>query len=221
MIPDTQVLTSRKIYRCWMIWGRHQWIVILPSILSLTSFAGSLALVAELGIEKDVRDFDVFPGWWTPLGVASYCVSLAVNALVTLLMVLKIWIIYKAGRNTEADINYDRHNSLQPVIAMLLESGAMVFIAQVFYVLFFELRHPGWYVISGPVVMIYGINPTVVIVRASMRKSYAPRVEYETSINFAPANVSSTNDESTTQMDILHSTTSCSRENKEGIHIIA
>ncbi|KAF8983078.1 hypothetical protein BDQ17DRAFT_1437613 [Cyathus striatus] len=45
------------IYRCWVIWGNQLWIISLPALLSLASFAGSLAVAAELGIQAHTRDF--------------------------------------------------------------------------------------------------------------------------------------------------------------------
>ncbi|KAF8983070.1 hypothetical protein BDQ17DRAFT_1336667 [Cyathus striatus] len=128
----------------------------------------SLVAAAELGIQAHTRDFSIFPAWWTPLGAAAFCLSLAVNAIVTLLMVFKIWTRGRTGSDTKS-------KSVHTIVPMLLESAVLVFIAQVLFVAFFELRHVGWYVVSTPVIMIYGINPTIVIMRTiGIQKNMSP-----------------------------------------------
>ncbi|KDR76867.1 hypothetical protein GALMADRAFT_155579 [Galerina marginata CBS 339.88] len=160
------------IYRCWTMWAKKLHFVILPSILSFTSFA----IAAELPLqgtggglsERLLKSFYA-------LGLASFILSLAVNAIVTSLLVLRLALIHRElvqllGGNQKQRLN------LRPLIAMLVESGMFTFIAQLIWLVFFRLQTTsvshGFSVVSDSVVMIYGITPTIVIVRVSMSTSY-------------------------------------------------
>ncbi|KIJ30119.1 hypothetical protein M422DRAFT_120827, partial [Sphaerobolus stellatus SS14] len=103
------------------------------------------------------------------LGTAGFSISLAVNALVTMMLVGRIWMFMRQSR----DVLAPGHSTyLHPIISMLIESGVFILAAQMCWVIFFKLQTPPWYLIGGPITMIYGITPTLVTARVALGKTY-------------------------------------------------
>ncbi|KDR68914.1 hypothetical protein GALMADRAFT_145933 [Galerina marginata CBS 339.88] len=146
------------IYRCWIMWGKNLFIVILPSLLTLVSFVTSIILV---GTEQIVDT----PVWFFPMGTASFSISLSVNTIVTALL---IWKLVQA--HGEVPAGKGKHN-LRLLISMLIESGMLTFVSQLTWVVLFQIQNNGLSAWGSPLTMIYGITPTVVLVRVSMGRS--------------------------------------------------
>jgi hypothetical protein len=88
-----------------------------------------------------------------PLGVTSMGLSLAVNALVSGLMVSRIWHVYRRTSGcTTANIV---KSPLAWIVSALLESAVALFIAQLIYMVLYQLGHPAFALVAGPVTIIY------------------------------------------------------------------
>lgn len=85
------------------------------------------------------------------LGRFAFATSMAVNAFVTILISSRIWVLSKhfARLHQRTDKTYDI------VVAMLLESGLIIFVAQLCWLVLFSLNSPGFYLVSGAVTQIY------------------------------------------------------------------
>lgn len=130
------------------------------------------------------------PVWFFPLGAASFSVSALVNSVVTALLVLKLVV---AHREVNQDGQLGSTQSLLPVIAVLAESGIFTVVAQIIWTVLFGLQNTGFNSVDGSITMIYvsavqllryvrltnwvpqGITPTIIIVRVTMGKAFAPR----------------------------------------------
>jgi len=158
-------------------------VIIIPSILALTSLATSLALVGELRVLGEAHQFSDPPRWFTPIGVLSFSLSLVVNAIFTGLLVFKI---------AKASLASNSHgkNSLRPLLSMLIESGVILFVVQLMWVIFFSTANTGFYVFGGPITMVYGIMPTIIVVRVSMRDTNTQQ-SVESTMRFAVADENS------------------------------
>jgi len=89
-------------------------------IAELADKAGSLVLVGELSALLNTRNFDNVPVWWIPMGVTAFSLSLAVNTIVTGLLVLKIILEY---RQTKPSNRLDWRRNIVIIIAILIETG--------------------------------------------------------------------------------------------------
>jgi len=156
------------IYRCWVMWSGKAWLAIIPSILVFVSFTTSMTLVIELGTGRAHPETYVYPAWFFQVGVASFSVSLAVNALVTGLLVLKLILIHRELTRTAVGPTRD----LRPLISFLVESGMFTFVGQLIWVVLFKLQDTGRNSMDSTVTILYGITPTIVIVRVAMGASY-------------------------------------------------
>ncbi|KAF8808529.1 hypothetical protein BYT27DRAFT_7337756 [Phlegmacium glaucopus] len=155
------------IYRCWVVWNRQVLVIVVPFVLSIISLATSLTLVGELVIIGKTKQFSDTPAWFTPVGTLSFSLSLAVNAIFTSLLVFKIIKASLAFRRSCVR-NPRGKNDFLPLISMLIESGVVLFVVQLLWVVFFSLDSNAFYLLSGPVPMIYGIVPTMIVVLVGM-----------------------------------------------------
>lgn len=92
------------------------------------------------------------PIWFFPLGLAAFSISAGVNTIVTGLLVLKIM---KTHQDITKDAPCGSTHSLLPLVAILVESGVILFFAQVIWTIFFGIHSPGFIVMSGSLTMLY------------------------------------------------------------------
>jgi hypothetical protein len=172
------------IYRCWHMWNRT-WFMIIPAFLSLASLAGSLVLVGELSALLNTRNFDHVPLWWVPMGVTAFSLSLAVNTIVTGLLVLKIVLEYRQTNHSNYNHNHlTWRKNIVPIIAILIETGLMTFVGQMAWTISYGLQSSIFGLVAGVVIVLYGLSPTIIHVRAALGSSYeVSRVE--STIHFA------------------------------------
>ena len=113
--------------------------------------ATSLTLVGELGVLGPQNVAIDRPSWFTPIGTLSFSLSLAVNAILSGLLVFKI-------AKTALALGDSRGRGMtdmRPIISMLVESGLIFFMAQLVWVVCFTVESVGFYLVGGPITMIY------------------------------------------------------------------
>lgn len=166
---------SILIYRCWIMWNRNPLFIIFPTVLALASFSTCLGLTIELiriGLAGQP------PVWFFPLGVASFSISAFVNFVVSGLLVLRLVLTHYELKR-EGTLDYSQ--ALLPLITILVESGIFTFVGQIVWTVLFGLQNTGFNSINGPITMIYGITPTVILVRVAMGTSLGERTKHMTS----------------------------------------
>lgn len=100
------------------------------------------------------RQFNRPPPWFTPIGISSFSLSLAVNAIFSGLLVYKIAKTSMAFQHSFPRNTRGRHH-LQHLLSMLIESGIVLFVVQLLWVLLFSLHYNSFYLLGGPIAMIY------------------------------------------------------------------
>jgi len=152
-------------YRCWIMW-RQPLVMVFPSILLLAFFVISWA---TLGVQIHViaTNQPSFPNWTAPAITATFFISLGANALVTALMMYKIITAYQNGRGfktsnvqgtaSQGTGQHERH----PLMPILLESGLIIFVGQLVQSIMYASAFDAFPLVSGSVVMLYGILTTV------------------------------------------------------------
>ena len=91
------------------------------------------------------------PGWFNPIGILSFSLSLAVNAIFTGLLVFKIAKASLSLQHTHAKGTPD----FTPVISMLIESGLVLFMAQLIWVICFAIESSVYNLTSTSITMVY------------------------------------------------------------------
>ena len=89
--------------------------------------------------------------WSIPIGVMAFSLSLAVNTIVTSLLILKITLEY---RHTKFLILDWRRNGIVPVIAILIETGLVTFVGQLTWTISYGLQNDGVFTLFGGVVVV-------------------------------------------------------------------
>ncbi|KAI0922507.1 hypothetical protein AcW1_002873 [Taiwanofungus camphoratus] len=150
------------IYRCWLVWGKNYFVIILPFLTALAGFA-CLMETMHLLLTVD-PSAPVAPAAIVPLGTAGYALPLCTNVLVTALIVGRIWY---ASRSASAHIASGQRTS-RHAMNILIESGALYLVTQLIFVVLFALKHPAQAIVAVMAVQIYGIAPTMIIIRVGL-----------------------------------------------------
>ncbi|KAF8797626.1 hypothetical protein BYT27DRAFT_6931160 [Phlegmacium glaucopus] len=189
------IAQSILIHRCWIVWGYNICVVILPSILAFVFLVGNSSayiLSGEL----------VQPAWEDWMGLTGLAISMTVNAVVTFLIVFKIFKIYHEVKSTSDDqsLGATGGSKIRTVIFIIIESGIGLFsiqlarvVATIFATTDADLK--AFYIIASIHQMLNGIAPTIIFVRVSMGLSFhdqEPMIESSIgSLHFAAANSNS------------------------------
>ncbi|KAH9899220.1 hypothetical protein C8Q73DRAFT_637871 [Cubamyces lactineus] len=154
------------VYRCWIVWERNYWIVLLPFLTTIAGFS-CIAEVVHLVVTIDPTA-PVAPPALVPLGFAGYALPLVTNVLSTFLIVVRLWDTARA-----ADARYGGRMAgtarvAQTAVAIIVESGALYLAAQLVLVVLFALEHPAQAIVAVMAVQIYGIAPTLIVLRVAL-----------------------------------------------------
>ncbi|KAL7277248.1 hypothetical protein ACG7TL_009101 [Trametes sanguinea] len=137
------------IYRCWIVWG--------PCI----------AEVVHLVLTID-PNAPVAPPAIVPLGLAGYALPLATNILTTALIVARLWHTARAAEARCRGRMAGTVRVAKAAVAIIVESGALYLAAQLVLVVLFALEHPAQAVVAVMAVQIYGIAPTLIVLRVAL-----------------------------------------------------
>ena len=166
-----------KIYRCWLLWGRHLLVLSIPLVLAWLSFGKkkfnsllaivfhstgwafllgvSLAMIGAL-VEpsSSLRIPGAFLGWFFPLSTAAFSASIAVNAIVAILLAVKIFELQQIARKS-LTVQKKKVHPIRAFISILNDSGMLMLGCQIIWLALFRLNNIGYVLVRGPIVMIY------------------------------------------------------------------
>ena len=133
---------SSKIYRCWIVWGQNIRVVIIPSFLAvaylgqsisgLFSFVKPISNLSSLvtwlvqsGVVTFVQGHYSSPAWVITVTLASFPLSMAVNTLVTGLIVFKILKVFSETNaiSVKQTLGSTENTKLRHIIFIIIESG--------------------------------------------------------------------------------------------------
>ncbi|KAJ7457392.1 hypothetical protein FB451DRAFT_1047355 [Mycena latifolia] len=155
------------IYRCYLVWGKTIWVIILPVLVAFASVACGIALIGlVLSINPTAPQA---PAAIVPIGDAAFAMSLILNFMTSTLIVGRIW--YMSRQSRIQGIPHSK-TSIQRAIEIIIESGLLFLAAQFVFVVLFAIAHPAQAVVEPVATQIYGISPTLIIVRVGMGASY-------------------------------------------------
>ena len=141
-------LILQKIYRCWIVWGCNIRVVIVPSFLAFTFLSTLIYLhsltdfnlwfvaiwIAEGAAPvSTAQGLPYVPGWSNTLIIVGITLSMAVNALATGLIVIRIFKVFQEVKTANADdqnSGVTGENTLRRVIFIIIESGMALFSIQ-------------------------------------------------------------------------------------------
>ncbi|KAH9941729.1 uncharacterized protein BXZ73DRAFT_41550 [Epithele typhae] len=151
------------LYRCWVIWGRNYWVIVLPSLTA----AGGLACIAGFAhLVLALAPGELPPPAMIPLETAAYVLPLCTNVLTTGLILYRIWWASRLGGGRAMIANTRR--IAVGAMAVVVESGLLYLVVQLIFVVLVALDSDGLDIVIGLAVPVYGIAPTLIIIRVAL-----------------------------------------------------
>ncbi|KAJ7346240.1 hypothetical protein DFH08DRAFT_211822 [Mycena albidolilacea] len=168
VVQVTNVLLADAllIYRCYLVWGRNIYPVILP--------VGMLAACTALGyvsvFEMDIQSHDDHRPFAQVLDVRiPFIITILTNVVLTILIAGRIW---WARRELHPVLSEPAlTHRYDTAIAMILESGAVYCAAVIVWILastYCGPESPFTYICTGAVSQLVNIAPTLIIVRVGL-----------------------------------------------------
>jgi hypothetical protein len=151
------------VYRCWMLWGQNYYVVILPLLSAFGGFACIMEVLHLVLITDPASPAP--PAAIVPLGLAGYILPLATNVVVTSLIVYRIWMSSRIVKESPVVIG---QGASHRAMMLIIESGALYLIIQFIFVVLFAIQHPAQGIVAVIATQIYGIAPTLIIIRVGL-----------------------------------------------------
>ncbi|KAG1814396.1 uncharacterized protein BJ212DRAFT_369475 [Suillus subaureus] len=171
------------LYRCWFVWGKNSYVIVLPLITALGGF-GCILPIPSLLLTIDPTS-PVPPTAIVPLTIAGYVLPLCTNIMVTALIAGRLWY-------TSRIPVVDEHG--KPMILkiaaggrpmmLIIESGALYMVTQLIFVILVATGNPAEAILSYAGTQIYGIASTLIIIRVGLGISLEQTVLPTTHIEF-------------------------------------
>ncbi|KAJ7807523.1 hypothetical protein B0H13DRAFT_1928972 [Mycena leptocephala] len=172
------------IYRCWIVWNQNYYVVSPVAFLSFSSLVGQLVTAGFFGSVSGGASEPIY--YITlPLDETAFSLSIAVNTLVTGLVVGKIW-IQSRQLNTLRD-GQGENKPFNRVIALMIESGLMNFVIQLLYLVLYSSKNAAFSLVETCTVHFYGITPTLLGIRVITGKAIDSDATASHSLAFAGA----------------------------------
>jgi len=160
----TAVADTLFIYRCYVVWGRKIYIIILPTLLLCGSLTAGIGIEVVIGTTSSGLFASSLASWIT----SFFSISLVQNVTTTFLIVYRIWRVNMGSPRGLGS------RSLWPVIAVVLESGA-IYSSTLFVLLMCYVSNSyAQYIAIDMVVPIIGITFNLIIVRVGLGLSQNP-----------------------------------------------
>jgi len=161
------------IYRCYNVWSRRTWVAVVPLIFAFGGFACGMTVgtISALYLDRDSPS----PEWLFPVAIVGYGAGCVVNAMVTGLMVSKIWKVYSGVKGyvvNSATTYGPKRPSLPWIISILIEGCVVLFAFQLAVTVLAATGDPAYNICAGPILAGYGLNATAMIVRVVSKNSY-------------------------------------------------
>ncbi|RPD75661.1 hypothetical protein L226DRAFT_545454 [Lentinus tigrinus ALCF2SS1-7] len=154
------------LYRCWVIWNKNLWVVLLPLLTATAGFA-CIVVVAHWILTLSPTS-PVPPAAIVPLGTAGYALPLATNVMATALIVTKLWLTARSAEKRVGSRMRGTARAAERAVAIIVESGLLYLATQAAFVALFALGHPAQAILAVISVQIYGIAPTLIVIRVAL-----------------------------------------------------
>ena len=164
------------MYRCWVLWGKNFWVVLLPSLTAIAGFStyfsspqltytvkhsaqtfppGCIAEVAHF-IARLSSTSPVPPDAVVPLTTAGYALPLCTNVMATGLIVYKIWrTAYYTVPGTSDSTLEGTTRVAHSAMSIVVESGMLYLATQLVFVVLVSIKHPAQAIVAVMAVQIY------------------------------------------------------------------
>jgi len=156
------------IYRCWLLWSRNYWVIVLPGVILIASIVCVGVLVVHLMLQNPSIAATPSRGLES-FGLATLSLPLGTNVIVTALIAGRIWYLSpRKPRNICSALWQFPTRIGHATIDIVIESGMLYLAVQLILVILVAIQHPAQSIASVIAVQIYGIAATLTIIRARL-----------------------------------------------------
>ncbi|KAI0674428.1 hypothetical protein C8Q78DRAFT_593434 [Trametes maxima] len=164
------------IHRCWAVWD-HAWLVVCaPALMAVASFVCAVIGPARLPLSEFRSPF-IAPRLLL-FDVLSCVFALLVDTLVTTLIIYRLRRLSADARRVFQSVS----DAIFALMACVVETGALLAAAQLAMLVFLVLEHPAVIIVESVAAQIYGIAPTLMIIRLGLRLLPEGRVRWASSV---------------------------------------
>ncbi|RPD78952.1 hypothetical protein L226DRAFT_236713 [Lentinus tigrinus ALCF2SS1-7] len=154
------------IHRCWAVWDYRHTVVFIPLLMAIAGFVCAILGPARLSVADFVSPF-VAPRIQA-LDLVFSVLSLLVFALTTYLIILRLRRVSAPVRNVQS-----MESLVWSLVGACIEAGALLVLAQLAVVILLAIGHPAIIIAESLASQVYGIAPTMMIIRLGL--SLLPR----------------------------------------------
>ncbi|KAH6874516.1 hypothetical protein BKA70DRAFT_1577211 [Coprinopsis sp. MPI-PUGE-AT-0042] len=165
------------IYRCFLIWQRRYWVIVLPTLLFLGSVATHSVNIWWMGHQSSALQVTVK---LFPVMNAVFPLYLAQNILTTGLIVYKIWLQHRQTK--AAGIVSLNTPTLRSVIRIVIESAGIYTLAILLVAVLRALDHPGRFIAQYINAPLAGIAFVLMAIRAQRLRDEARNIPKSASL---------------------------------------
>ncbi|KZV85748.1 hypothetical protein EXIGLDRAFT_653805 [Exidia glandulosa HHB12029] len=156
------------IYRFWIIYNRNMYALVGGSILLVGEVVSSLLLFIAITTGGKVLNSDIS----VKLLTAYFALSIALNILLTLVIVFKLMLVrHRVRMLIESSVQY------LSISAMLIESAALYSVAAIIFLVPWVSQNPVQNLVLPTLVQLEGIAPILVIMRVAQGRAWAADTE--------------------------------------------
>ncbi|KAF7324967.1 hypothetical protein MKEN_00539100 [Mycena kentingensis (nom. inval.)] len=175
IVPDAVL-----IWRCWIVWGRSWFMVVIPLLASLGATACAIvAVTGEIGAATLPTNGPIDPGKVKRLlaflkyGTPAFALTFAVTMYTTLVILLRIFLVHRAMKKQRgvkatglSGLSVVSDSSpYSSIIEILLESSVVYSIAVLTHVVFLAQKSENQVWSQSYLPQIAGIAPTLLMYR--------------------------------------------------------
>ncbi|KAF8183576.1 hypothetical protein K438DRAFT_1140423 [Mycena galopus ATCC 62051] len=155
------------IYRCFLVWNKNIWVIILPVLVAFGAAACGLSVIGL--VLSTSPNAPQAPAAIVPFGDASFAMSLILNFSSSMLIVGRLWWLARGGHDAHGTRRSTR--VIRQVTGGIIESGLLFLSTQAVFVTLFAIGHPAQALVEPMAVQIYAISPLLILVRICMGKA--------------------------------------------------
>lgn len=155
------------IYRCFLIWRRNLWVIVLPVVFLLVSMATTFVNWRWFKHPQDFKMNEIIP-----IFNLTFPLNMAQNVLTTGLIAYKIYMQHRASR--ASGLQLSSAVNLVTIVRIIVESAMVYTIVTAIIIILFFVHHP------AVVVPQYALPPSIGIVFALIAiRTHVARTGFE------------------------------------------
>lgn len=173
---STLTADGMLIYRCWAIWSKNYYVVMLPATLWFGNL-GCVIVLTWMATQNGESDSLLMVEEMKPFFLANMSLVIPMNVITTALIIFRIWSIEREVTKLTFRIHHER-STLQNVMIAMVESGVLVTACAVLSFCTYQTDSNAFYIAAALQVPVVGIAFNLIIARAHA----PPRLDLPTSV---------------------------------------